>query len=83
MFKRDKATSPEETAIREGNAFFQGWAATKQLVKWDVGAACDSAGPAGCMHPGQYFQGFGAVLPGICSGEQIVNNFLIKYAERS
>ena len=64
------------------NVLFPGRPATNKPVDRDIGAGGDSANPTGLLHSDQCFQGFGAVMPGIGSGAQIVNNFLIKYAER-
>jgi hypothetical protein len=82
MFKRDKATSPAEPSMRAENVRFPVWAATNQLLNRGIGAGGDSDNPTGLLHFDQCLQGFLAIMPGVGGEVQIVNNFLIKSAER-
>ena len=82
MFKRDKATSPANPSRRAENALFPGRAATNVLLDRGIGAGGDSANPTALLHFDQCLQGFFAVRPVVGSAAQIVNNFLIKSAER-
>jgi hypothetical protein len=82
MFKRDKATSPAETSMRAENTLFPGRAATNLLLDRGIGAGGDFAYPTGLLHSDQCLQGFLAVMPVVGSAAKIVNNFLIKSAER-
>jgi hypothetical protein len=68
--------------MRAENALFSGRTTTNVLLDRDVGAGYDLANPTGFLHFDQCLQGFGAVMPGVGSAPQIVNNFLIKSAER-
>jgi hypothetical protein len=82
MFQRDKATSPVGTSERAENVFFPGSPATNQLLDRGIGAGGDSVSSTGLLHFDQCLQGFGSFMPGVGSAAQIVNNFLIKSAER-
>jgi len=81
MFKRDKATSPVETLMRQKMRIFQG--GQPQLCSWiEVLRWRDMAYPTGYCIPINVYKGFWRYCRLLAARRKIVNNFLIKSAER-
>jgi hypothetical protein len=82
MCKRDKATSPPKPSRKVENVLFPARAAPNGRPDRDMGVSGDLANPTELRHFGEYSQGFHTIMPVIGREVQIVNNFLIKSAER-
>ena len=77
----DKQVSPTGPQVAGRILVFLGWAVIEQPATLDAGMGRELAGRTRCFHSGQCFQGSCAVKPGFWGGVQVVNNFLINYAE--